>query len=112
MGSDNIEVEARIESPLDLATLAAHYTTQMERGGWQRTDGEENGPVAWSTWTFEDEYKEPWRALFVILKRPDAPRCYWVHLLAEWVGEQPQSGTGVVSSLSHWTSHSSLTSYP
>jgi hypothetical protein len=111
-GEDRVSTTARVETDLDLAALASHYTAQLERGGWQRADGGENDPVVWSTWSFESEEKEPWRALLVILKRPDAPRCYWVHLLAEWVGEQPQSGTGVVSSLSHWTSHSSLTSYP
>ena len=108
-GDDRVSSSARVESDLDLATLAAHYTTQLERGGWQRTDGGENDPVAWSTWSFESEEKEPWRALLVILKRPDVPRRYWIHLLAEWVGEQPWNGTGVVSSISMggWTSHSS-----
>ncbi|HEY1391313.1 MAG TPA: hypothetical protein VGF38_22435 [Ktedonobacterales bacterium] len=105
-GDERGSTTARVETDLDLAALASHYITQLERGGWQRTDSGESDPVAWSTWDFESEEKEPWRALLVILKRPDAPRRYWAHLLAEWVGEQPQSGTGVVSSISMgtWTS--------
>lgn len=105
-GEDRVSSSARVETDLDLAALAAHYDAQLERGGWLRTDGGESDPVAWSAWSFESEEKEPWRALLVILKRPDVPRRYWVHLLAEWAGEQSQSGTGVVSSISmgSWTS--------
>lgn len=105
-GSDNIEVEARIESHLDLSTLAAHYTAQLERGGWHRTDGEENGPVAWSTWNFEDEDKEPWRSLFVIFKRPDASRQSWLRIVAEWAGDRSQGGLRTTGSgLLGWQTH-------
>jgi hypothetical protein len=84
----------------------------MAAYGWQRTDGGENGPVAWSTWSFKSEEKELWRALLVILKRPDAPRRYWAHLLAEWASEQPQSDTDVVSSASGWFSYGRITRRP
>ncbi len=82
-GGDRVIANARVETDLDLAALAAHYTAQLERGGWLRTDGGESDPVAWSTWTFEDEEKEPWRAFFVILRRPDVPRRYWAQIIAE-----------------------------
>lgn len=109
VGSDIIEVEARIESLLDLSTLAAHYTTQLEQGGWQRTDGEENGPVAWSTWTFEDEDKEPWRSLFVIFKRPDASRQSWLRIVAELAGDRSQGGPRTTGSgLLGWQAHHPL----
>lgn len=111
-GDDRVSSNARIESDLDLAALNAHYTAQLERGDWRRTDGGENGPVAWSTWTFESEDKEPWRALFVILKRPDVARRYWAHLLAEWAGEQPQGGAKVVSSVTGWYSYGQITRIP
>jgi hypothetical protein len=111
-GEDHITVNARVESDLDLAALAAHYTAQLEQGDWQRADGGESDPVAWNTWNFADEDKEPWRALVVIMRRPDAPRRYWVHILAEWAGERPQSDTSVVSSISMsggWFSYRTLT---
>ncbi len=115
-GDDRVTTTARVETDLDLPALAAHYNAQLERGDWQRTDGGENDPVAWSTWSFESEEKEPWRALLVILKRPDVPRHYWVHLLAEWVGEQPQSAERVVSSISSssggWFSYGPITRRP
>ncbi|HEU4782234.1 MAG TPA: hypothetical protein VFS83_02735 [Ktedonobacterales bacterium] len=114
-GGDRVIANARVETDLDLAALAAHYTAQLERGGWLRTDGGENDPVAWSTWNFEGEEKEPWRAFFVILKRPDVPRRYWAHIIAEWAGEQPRGGTQVVSSVSTsggWFSYAPLTRRP
>ena len=111
-GGDRVIANARVETDLDLAALASHYIAQLEHGGWRRTDGGESDPVAWSTWNFESEEKEPWRALLVILKRPDVPRRYWVHLLAEWAGEQSQSGPGVVSSAGGWFSYAPLTRRP
>ena len=111
-GDDRVSTTARVETALDLAALASHYTAQLERGGWQRTDSGESDPVAWSTWTFESEDKEPWRALLVILKRPDVPRRYWAHLLAEWAGEQSQSGTQVVTSMIGWQSHTLMPRQP
>lgn len=97
-GGDHIEVEGSIESDLDLSALAIHYAAQLEKGGWQRTGGEANGPVAWSTWTFEDEEKEPWRALFVILNRPDAPKKSWLRIVADWTGDRSQGGPHATSS--------------
>ncbi len=114
-GGDRVIANARVETDLDLAALTAHYIAQLEHGGWQRTDGGESDPVAWSTWSFETEEKEPWRALFVILKRPDVPRRYWAQLLAEWAGERPRGGTQVVSSASisgGWFSYAPLTRRP
>lgn len=111
-GDDRVSTTARVETDLDLAALATHYTGQLERGGWQRTDGGVSDPVAWSAWTFESEDKESWRALLVILKRPDVPQRYWAHLLAEWVGKQSQSGTDAISSASGWFSYGRITRRP
>lgn len=111
-GDDHVTTSARVESDLDLSALAMHYIAQLERGGWQRTESGENGPVAWSTWTFESEEKEPWRALFVILKRPDVAQHYWVDLLAEWTGEQSQGDTKIVSSVTSWLSYGPITRIP
>ncbi|HET8905530.1 MAG TPA: hypothetical protein VFN11_01060 [Ktedonobacterales bacterium] len=111
-GNDRVTTSARVESDLDLASLAAHYTAQLEQGGWQRTNSGESDPVAWSTWNFDDEDREPWRALVIVLRRPDLPRHYWVHILAEWAGEQPQSDTSIVSSIytsGGWFSYGAIT---
>ncbi len=111
-GDDRITTSARVESDLDLTTLAAHYIAQLERAGWQRTDSGENGPVAWNTWTFEDEDKEPWRALFVLVMRPDVPRQCWAHLLAEWRGQRPRDGVQARVSLVGWQAHTQVTGRP
>ncbi|HEY7341763.1 MAG TPA: hypothetical protein VH591_12840 [Ktedonobacterales bacterium] len=111
-GGDRVIANARVETDLDLPALAEHYTAQLERGGWQRTDGGESDPVAWSTWSFEDEEKEPWRALFVILRRPDVPRRYWAHLLAEWAGERSPGVTRMASAAGGWFSYAPLTRRP
>ncbi|MGE5335261.1 MAG: hypothetical protein ACM3N4_11215 [Nitrososphaerota archaeon] len=99
-GGDRVSSSARVETDLDLGALATHYTAQLERAGWQRTNSGESDPVAWSTWSFEDEDKEPWRALFVILRRPDVPRTAWVQVLADWIGKQPQGSGGITTTTS------------
>lgn len=98
-GGDRVSSSARLETDLDLPTVAAHYIAQLEKGGWQRRNSDEHDPVAWSTWTFQDEDKEPWSGLFIILKHPDMPRRYWVQVLAEWIGKQPQGGIGAATSV-------------
>ena len=104
-GEDRVVTSARIESDADLATLAAHYTTQLEKAGWQREDGGVSEPVAWSAWTFTDEEKQPWRALFVLLKWPGEPRRSWAQLVAEWVGERGGDGVHIRTSLIGWQTH-------
>lgn len=112
-GEDRVSTSARVESELDLAALAAHYITQLERAGWQRTSSSgESDPVAWNTWTFADKDKEPWRALLVILKRPDAPRQCWAHLVAEWLGQRPRDGVQARASLLGWQSHTQTRQRP
>jgi hypothetical protein len=111
-GDDYVTTYTRVETDLDLAALAAHYTAQLAQGGWRRTGGGEDDPVAWSTWNFEDDAREPWRALVVIMRQPDVPRRYWAHILAEWAGEQPPSDTQVVSSIAlagGWFSYGTIT---
>lgn len=113
-GGDRVISSARVESDLDLPAIVAHYNTQLERGGWQRQDSGENAPVAWSTWTFADEDKDPWRAFFILLQRPDMPGRYWAQVIAEWAGERPRSGgTGWVSGARiGWQSHSPMLRRP
>ena len=85
-GDERVTSFARLETTRDLATLAAHYGTQLEHAGWKRQDAGESGPVAWSAWAFTDTQGEPWRALFFILKQPDAAERYLLQVSAEWAG--------------------------
>lgn len=107
-GNDHVSTSASIQSDADLATLAAHYNGQLERGGWQRQDGGESNPVAWSTWTFEDDYegvKEPWRALFVLLKWPGEPRRSQAQLFAERMDKRTGGIRHPHGRLLGWQSH-------
>ena len=110
-GDDRVITSARIESDADLATLAAHYIAQLARAGWQRQASDESDPVAWSAWTFEDEQdgeKQPWRALFVLLKWPGDPRRCWAQLIAERVDKHADAGGHVQGRLIGWQSHTAM----
>lgn len=48
-----------LDAPMDLAELAAHYATQLERAGWTRNTEEQSGPIVLNTWTFRDEDDQP-----------------------------------------------------
>jgi len=62
-----------LESDSDLATIAVHYAAQFEEAGWTCMDGGQNGPQAWSTWTFTDGKGRPWTGAFTALRLPEAP---------------------------------------
>ncbi|MGZ3638251.1 MAG: hypothetical protein ACXVCX_10510 [Ktedonobacterales bacterium] len=85
-GDDRVISFARLNTALDLSTLAAHYQAQLERGGWERKDAGESGPIAWSAWGFTDTQGEPWRGLFFILKQPEVAERYLLQVSAEWAG--------------------------
>jgi hypothetical protein len=93
-GGDRVSSSARLDTDLDFPAVAAHYIAQLEKGGWQRQQYGEHDPVAWSTWTFADEDNQPWLGLFIVLKRPDVPRRYWLHVQAEWT-HKSQDGDGI-----------------
>jgi hypothetical protein len=95
-GGTSWHSDATLRTGLDLASLAAHYGSQLEKAGWTRTGAGQDGPVAWSTWTFHDADAEPWHGLFFILKRPDAERDHFlsVHVDAD-TDAGPQFGQSV-----------------
>ena len=62
-----------LETDSELAAIAAHYATQLEEAGWSRTDGGQDSPQAWSTWTFADGQGRPWTGAFTALRLPEAP---------------------------------------
>lgn len=85
-GDDRVISFARLNTALDLSTLATHYQAQLEYGGWERKDAGESGPIAWSAWGFTDTQGEPWRGLFFILKQPDVADRYLLQVSGEWAG--------------------------
>lgn len=88
---DRVHSDAELIGDLDLAALPGHYYPQIEQAGWTQQEAGENGPVIWSTWTFEID-GEPWRGNFYVLQRPDLPRHFMLHIQAEWaVNDEEQA---------------------
>ncbi|MGH2497765.1 MAG: hypothetical protein ACRDIV_23935 [Ktedonobacteraceae bacterium] len=83
-GGDSWHSNATLDTEMQLDALVPHYTAQLEKGGWIRTDEGISGPLAWSTWTFQDEDKENWNGLFFILKRPGKERQYVLEARIDW----------------------------
>ncbi len=76
-----------LDAPMDLAKLAAHYATQLERAGWTRDTEEQSGPIALNTWTFRDEDNQPGQGFFFVLRMPSQKQHYMLHVRVD-------SGTG------------------
>ena len=93
-GGDSYYSSATLETCADLTTLATHYASQLERASWTRIDAGQSGPVAWHTWTFQDEDGEPWRALFFILKVPETEGQYFLYMKADWANKGGNMGGG------------------
>lgn len=74
---------AALESDLDLPSITAHYTDQLESTGWSRTGEGQDGPQAWSIWAFQDDDGSPWEAALTVLHLPRTPNRYLLNLRAD-----------------------------
>jgi hypothetical protein len=82
-----------LENDMNIVELAAHYNTQLEQGGWVRSDAGASGPFAWSTWTFRDEDNELWHGSFLILKMKIQKPQYTLYIQANMdTGISPSGG--------------------
>ena len=94
-GSDSLYSIATLtlDKQMEIVELASHYNTQLESGGWTRSDAGNSGPFAWSIWTFRDEDGEPWYASFIIMKIPVQQLQYSLQVQANMdLGGNQQSG--------------------
>ena len=99
-----------LETDRDLVTLATHYTMQLEKGGWVRSGMGQDGPAAWSTWTFQDEEKEQWRGLFFIFNVPEREREYILEVMIFWEGKD-NGGSGPRLMGDSWSSSYGVTRF-
>jgi hypothetical protein len=83
-GTGSWYTSATLQSDLDIPELASHYHKQLVKGGWKMNGVGQDGPLAWSTWTFQDEEKTPWNGLFFILKTPGKEGQYILEARVEW----------------------------
>jgi len=82
---------ARLEADGDLVAIAAHYIRQLQQIGWTLHAADQQGALAWSTWTaFRDE-NFSCQVLLTALEFPWADRQYRVSLTAAVVeaGTEP-----------------------
>jgi hypothetical protein len=90
--SDMVHTHAKLHTDLDTAAVSAHYTAQLAQAGWRRTNAGEAGPLAWSSWTFQDADGQDWQALLTILARPDRAGEFLLALRAEWTAASNAGG--------------------
>lgn len=91
-GGDSWHSNATLNTEMPLDALTAHYAAQLLKGGWTQTDAGIAGPLAWSTWRFQDEDNEPWNGLLFILKRPGKERQHVLEIRINWDKKEEKRG--------------------
>lgn len=85
-GSDSEENYAHLRTGMPPAALVEHYSAQLEEAGWSWAGGGQEGPTAWSGWTFEDE-DGVWVGTFVAMSPPGPSEVRFVQVSASAVPE-------------------------
>ena len=88
-GSDSEESRAHLRTGVSPAALVGHYSAQLEEAGWSRAGGGEDGPTAWSGWTFEED-GEGWVGTLVAMSPPGPSEVCFVQVSASAVPEDLQ----------------------
>jgi hypothetical protein len=60
--------EASAETEQRVAPLEAHFAQQLQAAGWSRLAGQEDGPLAWSTWKVPGEGE--WQGFLLVREVP------------------------------------------
>ena len=56
-GNENMrDLSTVLETELGLVELETHYRDQLIETGWELKEKGSSGPIAWSTWSFSDEF--------------------------------------------------------
>jgi hypothetical protein len=87
-GGRSHETAIVIRTDMDQASLAAFIMGQLERSGWARTDGGDDGALTWNTWNFTDDVGQTYRGILHLLRYPERAGQYRLILEAEWVSSQ------------------------
>ena len=79
-GNDDSEhLSLELHTQLDLGAIAQHYTSELQRHGWNLRDRGQLGPIAWSTWESTHDGKER-ETLWFAAQIPDLPTRYFIYL--------------------------------
>ena len=65
--ASSFRAEVELCTDLDPNSVELHYGTQLRTAGWQRNDGGESGPLAWSTWHHRDSDGLMWQGLLLVV---------------------------------------------
>ena len=84
--SSSEENSAHLRTGVSPAALVGHYSAQLEEAGWSRAGGGEEGPTAWSGWTFEED-GEGWVGTLVAMSPPGPSEVCFVQVSASAVPE-------------------------
>jgi len=87
--SSSEENSAHLRTGVSPAGLVGHYSAQLEEAGWSRAGGGEDGPTAWSGWTFEED-GEGWVGTLVAMSPPGPSKVCFVQVSASAVPEDLQ----------------------
>jgi hypothetical protein len=65
--TDSYNAEVELKTELDSAIVEVHYADQLEAAGWLRRDGGQSGPLAWSSWFYQDEEGQEWQGILLVI---------------------------------------------
>jgi hypothetical protein len=84
--SSSEDNSAHLRTGMSPAAIMVHYSTQLEEAGWSRLGGGDEGPTAWSGWTFEED-GEGWVGTLVAMSPPGPSEVCFVQVSASAVPE-------------------------
>jgi len=65
-GGDQWHSDATLETERSVKELETHYRNQLLEAGWELKEGGSNGSIAWSTWSFSDEFGDHWSGILLV----------------------------------------------
>ncbi|MEA2052323.1 MAG: hypothetical protein U9O90_05830 [Euryarchaeota archaeon] len=65
-GDGQWQTDATIETELNVSELSTHYQEQLLKVGWALKEDGMTASFAWSRWSFNDEFGDPWSGLLLV----------------------------------------------
>jgi len=65
-GDGQWQSEATIETERNVSELTTHYQEQLMKAGWELKEDGMTASFAWSRWSFNDEFDDPWSGLLLV----------------------------------------------
>lgn len=65
-GGDQWESDATLETKLSVGELETHYRNQLLKAEWELKEEGSNSSIAWSIWSFTDEFGDDWSGILLV----------------------------------------------